>query len=393
MQQSENDKKQEIIYRVLVKAKQGNDDKNIMYKIDSQGNKLFKRNTRQEIVYKTKLSGGEASSSSSANGGDESKIDTGSGYGGNMNVGSYEYDGNDTKLEIQVIDGMCTMLNDTRHVATVNLHQDENFSNYIPYAYLPKDRSCSLSMIDEVNGGFSPLNDAHYFGGVINDMYKKYGTYALNQIEEDDSGNTTTKQAQLVMRVHYGENYENAFWDGSSMTFGDGGDNFYPLVSLDLAAHEISHGFTSQHSGLEYVNQSGALNESFSDMAGITSKAYLKSEQPEASKKVYPNMMTSEDGSLSYSAKGCRTISTNGSCVLTITYSGLNKYSGKDVIVKLPSSYTSESKCPATNGNLQTCSFVVKAIGSTKQQQSAEILLGYEDNLIKSSFILGGSVE
>ena len=81
---------------------------------------------------------------------------------------------------------------------------------------------------------------------------------------------------QLKMRVHYGNNYENAFWDGSAMTFGDGQNTFYPLVSLDVSAHEVSHGFTEQNSGLIYSGKSGGLNEAFSDMAGEAAEFYMK---------------------------------------------------------------------------------------------------------------------
>ena len=117
----------------------------------------------------------------------------------------------------------------------------------------------------EVNGSFSPLNDAHYFGNVVFNMYKEVvGTEPLT--------------FQLKMRVHYGRSYENAFWDGSAMTFGDGGSRFYPLVSLDVSSHEVSHGFTEQNSGLIYRGQSGGINEAFSDMAGEAAEAYFKGE-------------------------------------------------------------------------------------------------------------------
>ena len=84
---------------------------------------------------------------------------------------------------------------------------------------------------------------------------------------------------KLLMRVHFGLQYDNAFWDGTSMTFGDG-LQLYPLVALDVAGHEVTHGFTQQHAGLEYHDQSGALNESMSDMAGQASRAYLLATSP-----------------------------------------------------------------------------------------------------------------
>ena len=76
-------------------------------------------------------------------------------------------------------------------------------------------------------------------------------------------------------QVHYSNSFENAFWNGQQMTFGDGRNRFYPLVSLDVTAHEVSHGFTEQNSGLVYRNQSGGMNEAFSDMAGEAAEYYF----------------------------------------------------------------------------------------------------------------------
>ena len=78
------------------------------------------------------------------------------------------------------------------------------------------------------------------------------------------------------MRVHYSSSYENAFWDGSTMSFGDGASTFYPLVNADVSGHEVSHGFTEQHSNLTYSGQSGGMNEAFSDMGGEATENYWK---------------------------------------------------------------------------------------------------------------------
>ncbi|WP_121704673.1 M4 family metallopeptidase [Streptomyces sp. E5N298] len=72
-------------------------------------------------------------------------------------------------------------------------------------------------------------------------------------------------------RVHYGTRYNNAFWDDGCfcMTYGDGdGTTFGPLVSLDVAAHEMSHGVTSKTAALTYSGESGGLNEATSDIFG-----------------------------------------------------------------------------------------------------------------------------
>lgn len=72
----------------------------------------------------------------------------------------------------------------------------------------------------------------------------------------------------LLSYVHYGNNYNNAFWDGQRMTYGDGNGQNSPLTSLDIAGHEIAHGLTNFSAGLIYRKESGALNESFSDIFG-----------------------------------------------------------------------------------------------------------------------------
>jgi Thermolysin metallopeptidase, alpha-helical domain/Thermolysin metallopeptidase, catalytic domain/FG-GAP-like repeat len=76
-------------------------------------------------------------------------------------------------------------------------------------------------------------------------------------------------------RVHYGMNYNNAFQSPGSryLSFGDGdGVRFSPLVSLDVVAHEFTHGVTEHTAGLIYANESGALNESFSDIFGTATE-------------------------------------------------------------------------------------------------------------------------
>ena len=69
--------------------------------------------------------------------------------------------------------------------------------------------------------------------------------------------------------VHYSNNYVNAYWDGTRMTYGDGnGTSYGPLVSTDITGHEITHGVTEYSANLAYQRESGALNESFSDIFG-----------------------------------------------------------------------------------------------------------------------------
>jgi len=75
-------------------------------------------------------------------------------------------------------------------------------------------------------------------------------------------------------RVHYGTNYVNAFWDGTQMTYGDGASNTHPLVELDVAGHEMSHGVTENTAALVYTGDAGGLNEATSDIFGTAVEWY-----------------------------------------------------------------------------------------------------------------------
>ncbi|MBS1685753.1 MAG: M4 family metallopeptidase [Bacteroidetes bacterium] len=81
----------------------------------------------------------------------------------------------------------------------------------------------------------------------------------------------------LKLYVHYDNNYVNAFWDGSEMNFGDGNTTYSPLTSLDITGHEISHGLTEFTANLNYQDESGAMNEAFSDIMGTAVEWYADS--------------------------------------------------------------------------------------------------------------------
>lgn len=76
--------------------------------------------------------------------------------------------------------------------------------------------------------------------------------------------------------VHYDNGFANAFWDGSRMTYGDGGGGWNPLTALDIAGHEIGHGLCTFTADLVYQDESGALNESFSDIWGACIEEYAR---------------------------------------------------------------------------------------------------------------------
>jgi pseudolysin/vibriolysin len=168
------------------------------------------------------------------------------GAGGNLKTGQYLYGTDYASLAVTQSGSTCYMQNPD--VTTNNMAGSTRRGTLWSFI-------CPTSSGDAANGAYSPINDAHHFGNVVHDMYNSWlGAPPLS--------------FSLVMNVHYGRNYENAFWNGSSMNFGDGATTFYPLTSLDVTSHEVSHGFTEQNSALQYSGQAGGINEAFSDMAG-----------------------------------------------------------------------------------------------------------------------------
>ncbi|MEV6326838.1 M4 family metallopeptidase [Streptomyces sp. NPDC051909] len=108
--------------------------------------------------------------------------------------------------------------------------------------------------------------DAHYGAALTWDYYKS--VHGRNGIRGDGVG--------AYSRVHYGNAYVNAFWSDSCfcMTYGDGTNNSKPLTSIDVAAHEMTHGVTSNTAGLVYSGESGGLNEATSDIFAAAVEFY-----------------------------------------------------------------------------------------------------------------------
>ncbi|EOD79436.1 Vibriolysin, extracellular zinc protease [Grimontia indica] len=184
--------------------------------------------------------------------------DKGRGPGGNEKTGQYIFGTDYAEMKINKVGSTCTL--ETANVKTVNLNHGTSGSTAFSYACAD---ASNTNTFKSINGAYSPLNDAHFFGNLVFDMYQ-------------DWLSMSPLTFQLVMRVHYGSNYENAFWNGSSMTFGDGQSRFYPLVDVNVSAHEVSHGFTDQNSDLIYAGMSGGINEAFSDIAGEAAEFYWK---------------------------------------------------------------------------------------------------------------------
>ena len=114
------------------------------------------------------------------------------------------------------------------------------------------------------------VNEAYGYSGATYDFYKKL----FNRNSLDDRGMT------LISTVHVGRKYNNAFWNGEQMAYGDGDGVIFVRFtkSLDVVGHELTHGVVSHTSNLEYRNESGALNEHFADVFGSLVKQWKKKQ-------------------------------------------------------------------------------------------------------------------
>ncbi|GAJ98577.1 M4 family metallopeptidase [Geomicrobium sp. JCM 19055] len=107
----------------------------------------------------------------------------------------------------------------------------------------------------------APGVDAHYNSTKVYEYF----------LEEHDRNSLDDEGAALISSANYGDNYNNAFWNGRQMAYGNGdGQQFIPLsAGLDVAAHEITHGVITNTAGLLYRFESGAVNESIADIFGV----------------------------------------------------------------------------------------------------------------------------
>jgi len=135
---------------------------------------------------------------------------------------------------------------------------------------LPGTLATDSNDIWDTPGSTSPgqpaMVDAQYYARVTDNYY--LGTHGFNWITHYPQG--------MISSVHLQRNYNNAYWNGTQMAYGDGdGTNFINFSGdLDVVGHELSHGVTEATSNLIYQNESGALNEAFSDMMGTAIEYY-----------------------------------------------------------------------------------------------------------------------
>lgn len=130
---------------------------------------------------------------------------------------------------------------------------------------LPGTLRCSSATC---NTGDAAVDAAHNNAGTTYDYYSaRHGRDSLN-----NAGMT------MVSTAHHRVNYNNAFWNGSQMVYGDGDGSTFIALSrdLDVVAHELTHGVTNNESNLVYQNESGALNEGLSDIFAAATEAWAE---------------------------------------------------------------------------------------------------------------------
>jgi Zn-dependent metalloprotease len=153
------------------------------------------------------------------------------------------FDGDGTTLQPEVADNLWD----------ANEHRKDIFSATSPYPTKNEKNNDDVAL------------DAHWGAEIV----LRYWSEIHKRESYDNKG------TKIINYVHYGDAYDNAFWNGTAMTYGDGsyqgGTNpkpgsFGPLTSMDVCGHEIGHGICEFTAGLVYAKESGAMNEGFSDI-------------------------------------------------------------------------------------------------------------------------------
>jgi bacillolysin len=155
-------------------------------------------------------------------------------------------------------------LRETTHgngIETYNMLTGTNTSSAVDFTDTDNNWNNVNAAQDEI------ATDAHWGAESTYDYFKT--KYNRNSI--DDNG------FKLISYVHYDVAYANAFWDGASMTYGDGdGSNYTAFTALDICGHEITHGLDEKTANLTYQDESGALNEGYSDIFGTCIEWYAR---------------------------------------------------------------------------------------------------------------------
>ncbi|MFO7789790.1 MAG: M4 family metallopeptidase [Bacteroidales bacterium] len=149
-------------------------------------------------------------------------------------------------------------------IATYNCQNTSDYSSAVDFTDDDNYWDNANEQLDQY------ATDAHFATEQTYDYF--FEVHGRNSI--DDNGHELNSYVHFNL-IDYGyDNNVNAFWNGSEMTYGDGNENITPLTTVDITAHEITHGLTTFSCNLVYQDESGALNEAFSDIFGATVEFY-----------------------------------------------------------------------------------------------------------------------
>lgn len=168
----------------------------------------------------------------------------------------------------QVSDNVFRLRETTRGngIVTLDMQNGEDIDEAVDFTHEDSDWGFGIPLSDRYGA------DVHFGAQSYYDLL--FDLFNRNSINEEG----------LVLRsyVHVGEDWANATWDGEVARFGDGSPGSgldLPVVSLDIVAHEFTHGLTDYTADLIYSYESGALNESFSDIFGLATNFYARPEE------------------------------------------------------------------------------------------------------------------
>lgn len=143
-------------------------------------------------------------------------------------------------------------------IETYDMNEGTNYGSAVDFTDADNYWNNVNAAKDEV------ATDAHWGAEMTYDyFFTKFGRNSL-----DNAG------MKLLSYVHYDAGYNNAFWDGLRMTYGDGSGGYSPFTALDICGHEITHGLDENTANLVYQDESGAMNEGFSDIFGTAIEFY-----------------------------------------------------------------------------------------------------------------------
>lgn len=191
------------------------------------------------------------------------------GYGGNIRIGKLIYSGNSDNLPVLNVsrapeNGRCSLVNENARVFYYRTNKLIQFDCISPDP--EHDNLYWNGNLGEVNGGYSPENDALYAADIITNMFKDW--YDISPVVDKNG---------LKLPIHFNLhlNSDNAYSGSNEVDLGDGRNEYHPLTSLSVIGHMVGNIFTEQHSNLSYFNDvQGGISIAFSCMTAMAAEFY-----------------------------------------------------------------------------------------------------------------------